>query len=152
MELADQGTLFLDEVGDIPVEIQPKLLRALQEREFERLGSTNTRRVNIRLNRATFLSQMKKFGIDLALAYYDVAGNASQAGRAWTQLLTAKKSGPYRSRISTQNRGNSTLAMELYYEALKLDPIDVTSHQQSRNPLGKVRTVSRGRKSFAEDL
>ncbi|MGA8087471.1 MAG: sigma 54-interacting transcriptional regulator [Terracidiphilus sp.] len=53
MELADQGTLFLDEVGDIPVEIQPKLLRALQEREFERLGSTSTRRVNIRLVAAT---------------------------------------------------------------------------------------------------
>src|ERR1700756_3014064 len=53
MELADQGTLFLDEVGDIPTEIQPKLLRALQEREFERLGSTHTRRVNIRLIAAT---------------------------------------------------------------------------------------------------
>jgi formate hydrogenlyase transcriptional activator len=53
MELADQGTLFLDEVGDIPIEIQPKLLRALQEREFERLGSTHTRRVNIRLIAAT---------------------------------------------------------------------------------------------------
>jgi formate hydrogenlyase transcriptional activator len=53
MELADQGTLFLDEVGDIPFEIQPKLLRALQEREFERLGSTHTRRVNIRLVAAT---------------------------------------------------------------------------------------------------
>ena len=53
MELADQGTLFLDEVGDIPVEIQPKLLRAIQEREFERLGSTYTRRVNIRLVAAT---------------------------------------------------------------------------------------------------
>src|SRR4029077_8212667 len=53
MELADQGTLFLDEVGDIPTEIQPKLLRALQEREFERLGSTHTRKVNIRLVAAT---------------------------------------------------------------------------------------------------
>jgi len=53
MELADQGTLFLDEVGDIPAEIQPKLLRALQEREFERLGSTVTRKVNVRLIAAT---------------------------------------------------------------------------------------------------
>jgi formate hydrogenlyase transcriptional activator len=53
MELADQGTLFLDEVGDIPHDIQPKLLRALQEREFERLGSTHTRKVNVRLVAAT---------------------------------------------------------------------------------------------------
>jgi formate hydrogenlyase transcriptional activator len=53
MELADRGTLFLDEVGDIPVEIQPKLLRALQEREFERLGSTHTRKVDVRLVAAT---------------------------------------------------------------------------------------------------
>jgi formate hydrogenlyase transcriptional activator len=53
LELADQGTLFLDEVGDIPVEIQPKLLRVLQEREFERLGSTHTRKVNVRLIAAT---------------------------------------------------------------------------------------------------
>ena len=53
LELADQGTLFLDEVGDIPIEIQPKLLRALQEREFERLGSTHTRKVSVRLVAAT---------------------------------------------------------------------------------------------------
>jgi formate hydrogenlyase transcriptional activator len=53
LELSDQGTLFLDEVGDIPIEIQPKLLRALQEREFERLGSTHTRKVNVRLVAAT---------------------------------------------------------------------------------------------------
>jgi len=53
LELADQGTLFLDEVGDIPIEIQPKLLRALQEREFERLGSTHTRKVNVRMVAAT---------------------------------------------------------------------------------------------------
>jgi formate hydrogenlyase transcriptional activator len=53
LELADQGTLFLDEVGDIPIEIQPKLLRVLQEQEFERLGSTHTRKVNVRLVAAT---------------------------------------------------------------------------------------------------
>jgi formate hydrogenlyase transcriptional activator len=53
LELADLGTLFLDEVGDIPLEVQPKLLRALQEREFERLGSTHTRKVNVRLVAAT---------------------------------------------------------------------------------------------------
>jgi formate hydrogenlyase transcriptional activator len=48
-ELAHQGTLFLDEVGDIPNELQPKLLRVLQEQEFERLGSTRTVRVDVRL-------------------------------------------------------------------------------------------------------
>jgi formate hydrogenlyase transcriptional activator len=53
LELADQGTLFLDEVGDVPPEIQPKLLRALQEREFERLGSTRTKKVDVRLVAAT---------------------------------------------------------------------------------------------------
>lgn len=60
LEVADRGTLFLDEVGDIPIEIQPKLLRVLQEREFERLGSTHTRKVNVRIVAATHrdLSQM----------------------------------------------------------------------------------------------
>ena len=53
LELAHQGTLFLDEVGDIPIEIQPKLLRALQEREFERLGSNRTKQVDVRLVAAT---------------------------------------------------------------------------------------------------
>jgi formate hydrogenlyase transcriptional activator len=52
-ELADQGTLFLDEIGDIPLELQPKLLRVLQEQEFERLGGTATRRVNVRVIAAT---------------------------------------------------------------------------------------------------
>ena len=52
-ELADRGTLFLDEIGDISLELQPKLLRALQERVFERLGSTKTTRVDVRLIAAT---------------------------------------------------------------------------------------------------
>src|SRR2546425_9967961 len=52
-ELADKGTLFLDEVGDIPPGLQPKLLRVLQEQEFERLGSTRTHKVDARLVAAT---------------------------------------------------------------------------------------------------
>ncbi len=52
-ELANQGSLFLDEVGDIPPELQPKLLRVLQEQEFERLGSAQTIRVNVRMVAAT---------------------------------------------------------------------------------------------------
>jgi formate hydrogenlyase transcriptional activator len=53
LELADKGSLFLDEVGDIPLELQPKLLRVLQDQEFERLGSTRTIKVDIRLIAAT---------------------------------------------------------------------------------------------------
>src|SRR6202011_527934 len=69
-ELAHKGTLFLDEVGDIPLELQPKLLRVLQEQEFERLGSTRTQRVAVRVLAATnaSLTQMvaeKKFRSDL---------------------------------------------------------------------------------------
>ena len=69
-ELANGGTLFLDEVGDIPLELQPKLLRVLQEQEFERLGSTRTIRVDVRLIAATNrdLEQMaaeKQFREDL---------------------------------------------------------------------------------------
>ena len=52
-QMADGGTLFLDEIGDMPLELQPKLLRALQEHEFERLGSAQTVRVNVRVVAAT---------------------------------------------------------------------------------------------------
>jgi formate hydrogenlyase transcriptional activator len=52
-ELAHQGTLFLDEIGDMPIELQPKLLRVLQEQEFERLGSSRTQKVDVRMVAAT---------------------------------------------------------------------------------------------------
>jgi formate hydrogenlyase transcriptional activator len=70
LELADQGSLFLDEIGDIPLELQPKLLRVLQDKEFERLGSTRTKKVDVRVVAATnrALEEMiveKQFRLDL---------------------------------------------------------------------------------------
>jgi transcriptional regulator with GAF, ATPase, and Fis domain len=69
-QMADGGTLFLDEIGDMPLELQPKLLRVLQEREFERLGSAQTVRVNVRVVAATNqnleqLVSKKLFRVDL---------------------------------------------------------------------------------------
>jgi formate hydrogenlyase transcriptional activator len=71
-ELADKGTLFLDELGDIPSALQPKLLRVLQEQEFERLGSTRTHQVDVRLVAATNrdLTQMVKRGEFRSDLYY----------------------------------------------------------------------------------
>ena len=71
-ELADKGTLFLDEVGDIPAALQPKLLRVLQEQEFERLGSNRTHRVDVRLLAATNrnLTEMVKQGEFRSDLYY----------------------------------------------------------------------------------
>src|ERR1700758_18996 len=71
-EVADNGTLFLDEVGDIPLELQPKLLRVLQEHEFERLGSTHTQQVNVRVVAATHrdLKQMVEDGEFRSDLYY----------------------------------------------------------------------------------
>jgi formate hydrogenlyase transcriptional activator len=71
-ELADKGTLFLDEVGDIPLALQPKLLRVLQEQEFERLGSTRTHQVDVRLVGATNrdLAEMVKRGEFRSDLYY----------------------------------------------------------------------------------
>jgi len=71
-ELADKGTLFLDEVGDIPLALQPKLLRILQEQEFERLGSVRTHQVDVRLVAATNrdLTEMVKRGEFRSDLYY----------------------------------------------------------------------------------
>ena len=71
-ELADKGTLFLDEVGDIPPALQPKLLRILQEQEFERLGSARTHQVDVRLVAATNrdLAEMVKRGEFRSDLYY----------------------------------------------------------------------------------
>ena len=71
-EAADKGTLFLDEVGDIPLELQPKLLRVLQEHEFERLGSTHTQQVDVRVVAATHrdLKQMVQDGEFRSDLYY----------------------------------------------------------------------------------
>ena len=71
-ELADKGTLFLDEVGDIPPALQPKLLRVLQEQEFERLGSTRTHQVDVRLVAATNrnLGEMVNRGVFRSDLYY----------------------------------------------------------------------------------
>jgi formate hydrogenlyase transcriptional activator len=71
-QLADKGTLFLDEVGDIPVALQPKLLRVLQEQEFERLGSNRTHKVDVRLLAATNrnLMEMVKGGEFRSDLYY----------------------------------------------------------------------------------
>jgi formate hydrogenlyase transcriptional activator len=95
-ELADKGTLFLDEVGDIPLALQPKLLRVLQEQEFERLGSGRTHRVDVRLVAATHrnleqMVQRNEFRSDLyyRLNVFPIALPPLRARREDVALLVA---------------------------------------------------------------
>lgn len=96
-ELADRGTIFLDEIGEIPLELQPKLLRVLQEREFERLGSYKTLKTNARLIAATnrdlgALAREQEFRSDFFTGYILFpstsrhSGNGMRTSRCWYSI------------------------------------------------------------------
>jgi len=106
-EAADGGTLFLDEIGDMPLELQAKLLRVLQEHEFERVGSTYTRRVDVRIVAATnqdlaALVDEKQFRMDLyyRLNVFPVAVPPLRERREDIPILTAHFVQKYAARTS----------------------------------------------------
>jgi formate hydrogenlyase transcriptional activator len=118
-ELADKGTLFLDEVGDIPLELQPKLLRVLQDQEFERLGSTRTQRVDVRLLAATNanLTQLiaeKKFRSDLyyRLNVFPITVPPLRERRADIPLLVRHFATKYSRRLGKRVKCISNEAMD----------------------------------------
>jgi formate hydrogenlyase transcriptional activator len=118
-ELAHKGTLFLDEIGDIPLELQPKLLRVLQEQEFERLGSTRTQRVDVRLLAATNvgLHQMvaeKKFRSDLyyRLNVFPINVPALRDRHQDIPLLVRHFANKYARRMGKQIESITTETME----------------------------------------
>jgi formate hydrogenlyase transcriptional activator len=108
-ELADKSTLMLDEVGDLPLELQPKLLRALQERQFERLGSSRTVKVDVRVIAATNrnlteLMEQRLFRVDLfyRLNVFPIAVPALRERRADIPLLVRYFTKKYAERMRKQ--------------------------------------------------
>jgi formate hydrogenlyase transcriptional activator len=118
-EAANGGTLFLDEIGDIPLELQPKLLRVLQEQEFERLGSTYTHRVNVRVVAATNqdltkLVAEKLFRMDLyyRLDVFPIALPPLRQRRGDIPMLVAHFAHKYAERMGKRIEMISSEAME----------------------------------------
>ncbi len=118
-EAADRGTLFLDEIGDIPFDLQPKLLRVLQEGEFERLGSTQTQRANVRLVAATNkdlakLVAQNQFRRDLyyRLNVFPIFVPPLRDRRRDIPLLVRHFVGIYAERLNKQIEGIPTEVME----------------------------------------
>jgi formate hydrogenlyase transcriptional activator len=159
-ELAHKGTLFLDEVGDIPLELQPKLLRVLQEQEFERLGSTRTQRVDVRLVAATNtnLAQLvaeKKFRSDLLyrLKVFPIDVPPLRDRREDIPLLVRYFSNKYARRMGRQIESIPKEAMEAlsHYawpgnirelQNLMERAVLLSTGSSLRVPLGEILTCS----------